>query len=65
MQQIKPGLLSVNDAAAKVRIGRTLLYKLMDQGDLAYVKLGRARRIDPADLDDLVRRSHIGGQDVT
>lgn len=30
---------------------------LMSRGELAYVKIGRATRIDPADLDEYVTRS--------
>jgi excisionase family DNA binding protein len=59
------GLLSVDRAAAKLGVGRTSVYKLMDQGDLGYVKLGRARRIRLADLDDLIDRNTIGGPDVS
>ena len=39
------GLLTVAEAAEFLAVGRTTLYGAMDRGELAYCKLGRARRI--------------------
>jgi excisionase family DNA binding protein len=64
MQRDEKDLLKVKDAAARLGVGRTLLYKLMDQGRLTYVKLGRSRRIRPKDLQDLIVRSRVGESDV-
>lgn len=41
-------LLTVDEAARRLRIGRSLLYRLIASGDLESVKVGRLRRI-PAD----------------
>lgn len=62
--ELRP-LLTVPEAAAMLNIGRTLLYKLMDQGELGYVKIARTRRIPLADIDALVARNHIGGTYVS
>jgi excisionase family DNA binding protein len=55
-------LLNVKEAAKYLGVGRTLVYKLMDTGRLAYIKLGRVRRIRFSDLEQLVRHSRIGGE---
>jgi excisionase family DNA binding protein len=52
-------LMTVASAAAALGIGKTKLYVLMDAGELPYVKLGKLRRIDPADLEELVSRSRV------
>ena len=39
------GLMTVNEACAFARIGRTTIYGLMSGGQLSYVKIGAARRI--------------------
>ena len=41
-------LLTVDEAAERLGIGRTLVYALMQSGDLESVRIGRLRRI-PAD----------------
>jgi len=44
------GLMSVRDAAKFSGLGKTTLYGLMDSGRLAYVRVGRARRIPKREL---------------
>lgn len=61
MQPVESPLLTVNEAAAKFRIGRTLVYKLMEQGELGYVKIGRTRRVRMDEVDALIARNYIGG----
>lgn len=39
------GLLTIREAAKFLAVGRSTLYVEMDAGRLAYVKIGRARRI--------------------
>ncbi|MHB1431408.1 MAG: helix-turn-helix domain-containing protein [Streptosporangiaceae bacterium] len=41
-------LLTVEEAARRLRVGRTLIYRLIASGDLESVKVGRLRRV-PAD----------------
>jgi excisionase family DNA binding protein len=45
-----PILLTVAEAAARLRIGRTLMYHLISTGQVTSVTVGRLRRIRPADL---------------
>lgn len=46
----EPLLLSVDQAAARVGVGRTLLYNAITRGRLRSVRLGGRRLIRPADL---------------
>ena len=57
-------LLTVHEAAAILRIGRTLLYNLMARRDLPYVQLGRTRRLRYSDLLEMVRRNLVGFPDA-
>jgi excisionase family DNA binding protein len=43
-------LLTVPEAAAQLGIGRTLMYQLIRTGAVRSVRVGRLRRIRPADL---------------
>lgn len=50
MTDTPPLLLTVEEAARKLRIGRTLMYHLISTGQVPSVTVGRLRRIRPADL---------------
>lgn len=43
-------LLTVEEAAKQLGIGRTLLYSLIRTGAITSVRIGRLRRLRPADL---------------
>ena len=49
-------LLTPEEAARVLRIGRTTVYALMKSGDLRPVHIGRSCRISQAELDRYVRR---------
>lgn len=49
-------LLRVEEAAARLGIGRTLMYQLVMRGDVESVPVGRLRRIPVECLDDYVAR---------
>ena len=49
-------LLTVQEAADRLGIGRSLVYQLLQTGQLGSVKLGRARRIPVARLEEFVRQ---------
>jgi len=65
MQPVEKLLLTVDQTAAMLALGRTSVYKLMGQGELAYVKIGGSRRIRIGDIDALISRSYIGGSHGT
>ncbi|MCK9898300.1 helix-turn-helix domain-containing protein [Frankia sp. AgB32] len=43
-------MLKVEEAAVRLRIGRTTLYALIRTGELPSVRIGKLRRLRPADL---------------
>ena len=55
-------LLSLEQARRTLGISRTLLYKQMDQGKLAWVQIGRTRHIRPQDLAAFIERNCKGGR---
>jgi excisionase family DNA binding protein len=51
-----PLLLSVEEGAAQLRIGRSRMFDLIRQGEVESVKLGGSRRIPYDSLKDYVKR---------
>ncbi len=49
-------LLTVEEAADRIGICRCNMFKLIRQGDVKSVKVGRLRRITPAALEDFVQQ---------
>jgi excisionase family DNA binding protein len=49
-------LVSVDEAAALLSLGRTMVYTLVMSGDLPSIKIGRMRRIPVAALHAYVSR---------
>ena len=49
-------VLTVEQAAERLGIGRTLMYALVTAGDVESVRIGRLRRIPADALDDYVHR---------
>ena len=47
-------LLTVSQAADRLELGRSLVYELVMRGEIASIKVGRARRIPTAALDQFV-----------
>ncbi len=62
---VADGLMTVSEAAAFLRLSRSSVYTLMDHGKLAFVKLGRSRRIPRRALVELAARGLRGGMRVT
>ena len=62
----RPLLLTVKEAAALIGIGRTTLYRLMEDGEIDSVRIGSSRRIPLAatyQFVDRVARRTIDGSD--
>jgi excisionase family DNA binding protein len=49
-------LLTPKDVARRLAIGRTTVFLLLRSGQLPSVKIGRARRIPAAAVDDFIKR---------
>lgn len=52
-------LLTVEEAAEQLGIGRTLMYSLIRTGEIGSVHIGRLRRVRPADLESYT--AHLTG----
>jgi excisionase family DNA binding protein len=48
------GLLTPEEAAGRLRIGRTFIYQLLREGVIPSVKIGRVRRVRVRDVDKYV-----------
>ena len=57
-------LLTIAEAAKLLGIGKTLLYDLMERGELAFVKVGRCRRLQEIQITEFIARNTIGGIDA-
>jgi len=49
-------LLRVEDAASRLGIARTLMFRLIKDGEVESVRVGRLRRVPVASLDEYVER---------
>ena len=55
---MNPVLLTVEDAAHALALGRTKVYELVESGALRSVKIGRSRRIPAQALHEFVASIH-------
>ncbi len=58
---VADGLMTVSEAAAFLRLSRSSIYTLMDHGELAFVKLGRSRRVPRRAVVELAASGLQGG----
>jgi excisionase family DNA binding protein len=49
-------LLTVNEAAARLRVGRARIYDLIAQGAITSVKIGGSRRISDREVDEYIAK---------
>ncbi len=61
---VADGLMTVKEAAEFLRLSPSRLYVLMVGGELAFVKLGRSRRIPRRALVELAARGLRGGSGI-
>lgn len=54
-------LLRANEVADKLRISRSFAYLLMKRGEIPTVRLGRAVRVHPSDLDQYIAKNTSNG----
>ena len=54
-RELPPALLTISEAAARLRIGRSTAYELIACGDLEVVHIGRSARVPVEAVDDLVQ----------
>jgi excisionase family DNA binding protein len=56
MSEMDKKLLNVNEAAALLGLGRSLVYSLVMQGKIKSIKIGRSRRIPITALDEFIKQ---------
>lgn len=60
---VADGLLTIREAAAFLRVGRSTIYAMMDSGELPFAKLGRrSRRIPRRAVVELAAAGVRGGK---
>lgn len=59
---VNDSLLDVYEAARRIDTSVSGIYRAMNKGELAFVKIGRLRRIKPADLAAFVEARRQSGQ---
>ena len=52
----RPLLVTIADAAAILAVGRSSIYRLIGDGDIATIHIGRSVRISTVELEDFVQR---------
>ncbi len=57
---IDDGLVPVSYAVRFLHLSRSKIYQLMDKGELAYARFGRARRIAKRALRDYAAKQLVG-----
>jgi excisionase family DNA binding protein len=60
LELLAEGLLPVEEAGKFTGFSRSFLYKLMNDGELPFTKIGRTRRIPRRALIDLASRHLVG-----
>jgi excisionase family DNA binding protein len=50
-------LLTIEEAAERLQIGRTRMFSLVKSGEIDSVLIGRLRRIHPDSIEDFARRN--------
>jgi excisionase family DNA binding protein len=54
--EISKKLLTINEAASALGLGRSLIYTLIAKGELKSIKIGRARRIPLSAIDEFIKQ---------
>jgi excisionase family DNA binding protein len=61
---MQPLLVSIDEGARIVGLGRTMLYQLIAKNQIKSVKIGRARRIVLTDLEAYIERLRAEASDA-
>jgi len=56
-------VLTMEDAAERLCIGRTMMYSLVKAGAIESVRIGRLRRVPTEALDEFVRQLQLDNAD--
>ncbi len=59
--EVEERLLDIDEACRMLSSSRTLLYALMERGELRYTRIGRTRRIPLSAVRELIEKNMVGG----
>lgn len=59
MNPLDTKLCRVSEVAKALALSRSMVYGLMDKGELPYVKIGKARRVPADAVDRFVREQTV------
>ena len=59
---LQPSLLKPHDAAALLNVSARSLWSLYNRGEIPVVRIGKAVRFDPADLERWIADRKTGGR---
>jgi excisionase family DNA binding protein len=54
-------LLRIPEVARYLAISRGMVYRLMDTGQLSYVKIGKSRRVERRTIEEFIEKNRRGG----
>ncbi len=63
--EVEPLLLTIEEAARVLRVGRSTVYELLASNALEAVKIGRSRRVTLASAKSLIARAREAACDAT
>jgi excisionase family DNA binding protein len=61
--EVQPALLSVEEAARYLSIGRSEIFKMLREGRIRSIKRGRRRLVPKSELDKFIREEVAKGQE--
>ena len=61
-KNLPPFLLNSEQVAQALGVSKSFVYALMRRGEIAVVRMGRAVRVRPQDLEDFIQASVDKGQ---
>jgi excisionase family DNA binding protein len=56
-QPLTPRLMSVRSAAKWLALGESTVYAMLASGELPYIAVGRAKRIDTRDIETWIEQN--------
>ncbi|MFQ5732743.1 MAG: helix-turn-helix domain-containing protein [Planctomycetaceae bacterium] len=59
--EIQPRLMTVAEVAEVLHVAKRTVYRLMESGQLVYVRIGRARRVPVEEIDGFIESAKTGG----
>ncbi len=58
-------LLKIDEVASLLQVSRSFAYRLMQRGDIPTVRVGKAIRVLPRDLEQYIQKRHTKDESAT